>query len=57
MGFDFHIFRSGAPLVIDIENVPEILAPFIKGKIEATAKFIDASGNENICVKTTLELD
>ncbi len=46
----------GPGLSIDIGDLPALLEPFLKGKIDVIAKIIDATGNENICVKTTIEL-
>ena len=46
----------GSSLSIDIGDLPALLEPFLKGKIDVIAKIIDGAGNESICVKTTIEL-
>lgn len=49
---------SADPIVITLpETIPDILLPFLKGKIKAQVIGISAEGSEDVCLETLLELN
>jgi len=51
------VYGSGEPLVIPFNDVPDILAPFLKGVIRAEATFLTPSGDNFACVWIRVAVD
>jgi len=51
------VYGSGEPLVIPFNDVPDILAPFLKGVIRAEATFLTPSGDNFGCVWIRVAVD